>query len=141
MNVRTGVFWMVLGLSLAAALMVSLSASMQQSPDRVVSYAKDVAPVIARYCLPCHAEESQNSSELSLDTYALLMQGGEHGTPVAPGKPDESILIRKLLPDPPFGETMPLKMRRRSAGGAAKKLTEQEIDLLREWIRQGAKSN
>lgn len=141
MNVRTGVFWMLLGLSLAAALIVSLSASMQQGPYRVVSYAKDVAPVIARYCLPCHAEESQNSSELSLDTHALLMEGGEHGTPVVPGKPDESILIQKLLPKPPFGETMPLKMRRRSAGVAAKKLTEQEIELLKEWIRQGARGN
>lgn len=140
MTLRTGIVVLMVGVPLAALLTASSGNSRQQSGG-VVSYAKDVVPVIRKYCLPCHAEESRNSSELSLDTYALMMQGGKHGAPVVPAKPDESILIQKLLPDPPFGDTMPLKKRRRNAGGVEVKMTTEEIDLLKAWIRQGAMNN
>src|SRR5512140_3260414 len=56
-----------------------------------VSFAKDVVPVIAKRCLPCHAEENFNPSELSLDSYDKLMAGGKHGVPVIAGNAKESI--------------------------------------------------
>ncbi len=106
-----------------------------------MSYTSHVAPIIKKYCLPCHAEESSNSSELSLDTYALLMKGGEHGRAVVPGKPQESVLLKKLEEEPPFGDRMPLLSRRRKNAGAPKELKPEELRVLKEWIAQGAKNN
>jgi uncharacterized membrane protein len=106
-----------------------------------VSFQKQVFPIIEKYCLPCHAEESYNPSELSLDSYELLLKGGKHGSPVEPGKPEESILIKKLGSDPPFGDPMPLNVRRRKKPVEKKKLTEEELQLITTWVAQGAKDN
>jgi hypothetical protein len=105
-----------------------------------VSFEKGVFPIIQKYCLPCHAEESANRSGLSLDTHALLMKGGEHGTPVVPGKPEESLLLKKLGDPPPFGDRMPPPRRRRTSD-PPKQPTEEEIRLLTDWIKEGAPKN
>jgi hypothetical protein len=128
-------------------VLVCLSASItvsggdkKQRDDKDVSFKQDVFPIIRKYCLPCHAEESYNPSELSLDSYALLKDGGKHGSPVVVGNPEESILIQKLNDTPPFGDRMPLARRRKSQE-PPKKLTEEEIKILTDWIKQGAKDN
>lgn len=112
-----------------------------QNGSEDVSYANHVAPIIKKYCLPCHAEEAFNPSELALDSYALLKKGGEHGSPVVPGKPQESMLLQKLEDEPPFGDRMPLQSRRDKKAGIVKKLTQEEEQTLRLWISQGAKDN
>jgi len=105
-----------------------------------ISFKDSVMPVLKKYCLPCHAEESSNPSELSLDSYQLLMEGGKHGAAVVGGRPEQSSLIQKLNEKPPFGDTMPLARRRRSQD-PPRKLTEEEVKILTEWIRQGAREN
>ena len=97
-----------------------------------VARGADVAPIIKRHCLPCHLEESENRSGLALDSYALMIKGGEHGTPVVPGKPDESYLLTKLSTDPPFGKQMP-------RGRRSKPLTKEELKTISDWIKEGAK--
>ena len=129
--------WLFAGVPLAACLM-SFRPGTQESD---VSYKNDVTPIVKKYCLPCHAEESFNPSELSLDSYELLMKGGKHGVPVVGGKPEESILIRKLADDPPFGERMPLQSRRRKNVEPAKRLLPEEVKILEKWIAQGGKDN
>jgi hypothetical protein len=117
-----------------------LAAPGQTESAKEVSFDKDVFPLIQKYCLPCHAAESYNPSDLSLDTYELMKKGGEHGAAVVPGKPEESLMIRKLGEAPPFGDRMPLARRRRSAE-PPKRLSPEEVLLLSEWIRQGARKN
>jgi len=106
-----------------------------------VSYKKDVEPLLQRYCMPCHAEENSNKSDLFLDSHALLMEGGEHGAAVFPGHPEKSGLILKLAETPPYGERMPLQSRRKLKTSPPKYLTEEEVNLLRRWISEGAKDN
>ena len=62
---------MVLGLVVARA---------QEKGTAGASFKDDVFPVFRKYCLPCHSEDNFNPSELSLDSYDLMMQGGKHGT-------------------------------------------------------------
>jgi hypothetical protein len=100
------------------------------SQDKNLTYVADVAPVIKNYCLPCHLEENENPSGLAMDNYALLMKGGNKGNTLIPGKPQSSNLYLKLLPTPPFGKQMPRNRR---------KLSEEEIQLIYDWIEQGAK--
>ncbi len=109
--------------------------------DDDVSYKNDVTPLLKMYCLPCHAEENDNPSELALDSFALLMKGGKHGEAVKPGEPDASNIIRKLSENPPFGERMPMHSKRKKTTTPPKYLSEDEIQTLAKWISQGAQDN
>jgi len=124
------------------ALQEEGSSAQDTAQTDTVSFAKDVLPIIQKECLPCHAAENFNRSELSLDSYELLMRGGRHGDAVLPGKADESPLVQKLRPDPPFGDRMPLDMRKKKGRKpGVKPLTEEEIELIATWIAQGARDN
>jgi uncharacterized membrane protein len=98
-----------------------------------ISFKKDVFPIIKMNCLPCHTEDEMNPSELYLESYSELMKGGKHGSPVVAGKADSSLIIKKLIPPPPFGDPMPLK---RKTG-----ISADTIAVIKRWINQGAKDN
>jgi hypothetical protein len=143
MVVLIGVVPLILGVSLPRGGTQDKHVT-QESPtaqDTAVSYKEHVTPILQKYCLPCHAEESYNPSELSLDSYALLKKGGKHGATFIDGKPEESLLIQKLADAPPFGDRMPLQSRRKKTQTPPKKLTEEEMKVLEDWIVQGGKDN
>lgn len=106
-----------------------------------VSFKRDVFPILSKYCLPCHAEDNANPSELSLDNYELLKRGGRHGEVLVAGNPKESLLINKLAEKPPFGDRMPLNSKKKVKDGKARWLTEEEVTTIATWVRQGAKGN
>lgn len=132
------VFVILLGLQAAAGQLKPE----RQAPDKhraqaqdtagakPLTYAGDVAPIVRRYCLPCHLAENDNPSGLSLDNYETILKGGEHGNVLVRGKATESNLYLKLLSPPPFGKQMPR---------SKKKLTDAEIKVIFDWINQGAK--
>lgn len=111
-------------------VVTSLPALAQNSPKTKLTYKKDISPLIQKNCLPCHLQENENPSGLSIDNYEMLMNGGKHGNTVLPGKPKESNLYLKLLPDPPFGKQM---------ARGRKKLSDEDVQLIYDWIEQGAK--
>jgi hypothetical protein len=106
-----------------------------------VSFKNDVFPIIKARCLPCHAEDNFNPSELSMDSYELLAQGGKHGEPFKKGKSSESLIIQKLSQEPPFGDRMPLNSKKKIQEGKAVWLTAEEVRTIATWIDQGAKNN
>jgi hypothetical protein len=112
--------------------------SQQKAP---VSFQKEIAPLIRSRCLPCHAEDNFNPSELSLDTYEMLMAGGKGGPAVVPGKARESLLVKKLRESPPSGERMPLNTKRDKEAGKARWLSDAEVNLFATWVDEGAKRN
>lgn len=106
-----------------------------------ISFKKDVVPIINKHCMPCHAEENFNPSELSLDSYELLKAGGKNGSAYVAGRSGESMLVKKLMEEPPFGDRMPLNSKKAIRDGKAKYLGEDEIKTIATWIDQGAKNN
>src|SRR4051794_31806026 len=56
------------------------------------SFAKDVRPFLARYCLECHNAKTFKAG-LALETYKSLKEGSDRGLAVVPGQPDESPLV------------------------------------------------
>jgi hypothetical protein len=89
---------------------------------------KQVQPIFAKHCLSCH-DAKEAEGKLVMETYALLMKGGEDGPAIVPGKADESPLIQQVehkekpfMPPPKKGD----------------KLSADEIALLRRWIDGGA---
>ena len=101
--------------------------------DKEISFSKQVAPLLDKFCATCHNEDEDHPSQLFMDTYESLMKGGKHGQAVKPGSSSESLLIQKMGEDPPFGKRMP----------SSKKLipTSEQIEILKKWIDQGAKKN
>jgi uncharacterized membrane protein len=98
-----------------------------------VSFKKDVAPILDKFCTTCHSSEEDHPSQLFMDSYETLMMGGKHGKAIVPGNSSESLLSRKLSEDPPFGKAMPPPRKPRP--------TAEQVELIRTWIDQGAKKN
>lgn len=97
-----------------------------------ISFAQDLLPLFgAKGCISCHSGEGA-SGNLQVDSVANLMRGdSDHGPVVIPRESGASVLVLKLLPEPPFGDRMPLGCTTSCVG---------EVDLLkiRDWIDQGA---
>lgn len=101
----------------------------EDSPDeeeRGVSFTRDVASILARDCLDCHAENPK--AGLRLDTFAGMQQGGRSGPLLVVGQADRSLILARLLAPPQ--ERMP-KNR--------KPLARDDIVTIATWINQGAK--
>src|SRR5260370_35949981 len=113
---------------LPSLLLVTLTTSVgaQQPP----SYAKQVRPFLARYCLECH-NASTSKGDLDLETFKGMIQGGKNGVVVVPGKPDESRLV--LQPEGKAKPTMPPKKARQPK--------TEEVAVLRAWVAAGAKND
>ena len=137
----------ILVLVLVACALLALTALGVQKPKKdtpkkgsgkravaaAVSYKKEVYPVLKRYCLPCHSEDEMNPSELYLDTYGNMINGGKHGKARIPGKADSSLLIQKIIGKTSFGDPMPLKRKI--------PFPDDTLRILRQWIDEGAKNN
>ena len=90
-----------------------------------VDFDRDIQPLLAAKCLGCHSEKLQTAG-LALESRETLLKGGGRGAAIVPGEPDASLLLRAVrqggnLEMPPGG-----------------KLAEAEIQLLSDWIRDGA---
>ncbi|XZE53314.1 c-type cytochrome domain-containing protein [Planctomycetaceae bacterium SH139] len=92
-----------------------------------VDFSKQIAPLLQKYCSACH-NDSDESGELSFDTFEALLAGGEHGPVVVPGEPENSPMLLTTT-----GEMEP-KMPPDDFEGP----TGEEIELLRRWIAAGA---
>jgi len=85
-----------------------------------------IRPLLAEKCGDCHGAETQEA-DLRLDTFTGLVGGGKSGPVIAPGSPDESLLMAAVN-----YKDMHLQMP------PDEKLPDAEIALLKEWIQRGA---
>jgi hypothetical protein len=106
-----------------------LSAPPPPTPSGSVSFQSQITPIFQRYgCASCHG----GSGGLYVQTVAQILQGGVDGPAVINGKADASIIIKKLSPNPPFGDRMP-------QGGPY--LPDSTMQVIKDWINQGTKDN
>lgn len=115
--------------SICLFILITCSMSVAQS----ISYAKDVYPLVKAKCLKCHEKDDENPNNFAMDNVALIRSSGKSKDMVIPGDGANSYLVIKLLPKPPKGAQMPIFSK--------KKLTEDEVELIKKWIDQGAKDN
>lgn len=91
-----------------------------------VRFNKDIRPIFAEYCLQCHGPDANNrEADLRLDIEEVAKESA-----IVPAKPEESELYRRLITD-----DADLRMPPADSG---KKLTKVQIELLRQWISEGA---
>jgi uncharacterized membrane protein len=90
-------------------------------------FQKDIQPLMTKYCVECHGA-SKPKSGVRLDSYDALIAKSRKQS-VIPGDPDKSRLVMtmtgaaKLMPPKKF----------------TPRPTTEEIDLIKEWIKAGAK--
>lgn len=82
--------------------------------------------VLLAKCVTCHGADAQEGN-LRLDSREAVLQGGDNGPAIAPGKPRESLLLKAIAHDN-AELAMPPK----------DKLPASEVALLERWIRDGA---
>lgn len=93
-------------------------------PGESVSFEHDVRPILKANCLHCHGEGEFLEGGLDLRLQKFILSGGDSGPAVVAGEPEESELLqRTVAEDMPPGDV---------------KLTEEEQDVLRQWIQAGA---
>jgi len=113
------------------------------NPGVTVSWRRDIAPMFLRDqagCAQCHDPGRTNPigvqlSGLDLSSLNSTREGGARsgGTIVVAGSPCQSVLYLKLLAGPPFGGRMPLD--------GPPYLSTVELDLVHDWIAEGARDN
>jgi len=118
---------MPLGLLVSSVLVLMSIPVPGAEPDGLEFFETRIRPILAERCLGCHSSQvADPKGALRLDSREGLIQGGDSGPAVVPGKPLQSRLIAavrhqdRVMPPkgPPLGET-------------------QIADLV-SWIEQGA---
>ena len=100
-----------------------------------VSYAADIQTIFNASCggSGCHINSSVNGVNLSSYSAVMGSVGAVSGESIInAGNPDESVLVQKIEPNPPFGSRMPT---------TGDYLTPTEIAQIRAWITGGAQDN
>ncbi len=91
-----------------------------------VSFANDIFPILDSRCKNCHGGR-ETKEGLNLTTYAALMAGSENGLILTPGDADNSLLAEQVIT-----QEMPKR---------GPKLTPPQVQLIVDWINQGALDN
>lgn len=102
-------------------LILLLVLSSVRTPAEGVSFSREVAPLLQRHCVACH-KEGKAKGKYRLDTYEELRKELE------PGDLESELLFRLTTEDEE--ERMPAE---------ADPLPPAEIDVIRKWVKEGAK--
>ena len=101
-----------------------LSATHSESVD----FLREIRPILRDNCFECHAETTEEGG-LNLGVKTKALRGGDSEAAIVAGKSNESLLIQ-LVSGADEDRLMP--------PAENKPLTEDQINLLRAWIDQGA---
>jgi mono/diheme cytochrome c family protein len=91
-----------------------------------VSFTNDILPIIQSRCINCHGGD-RTEKGLNLKTYNNILTGSENGAVVIPGDSDHSLLAELVA-----NQKMPKRGPR---------LTPPQVQLIIDWINQGALNN
>ena len=120
--------WVALLTFIQAVPVVSAKDSQQNEVQPTIDFVVDVRPILKERCFACHGALKQEAS-LRVDSAAHLLRGGDSGEVVDRKSIEDSELLYRLT-DEDESTRMPPE---------GKPLTREEIETIREWIKQGAK--
>jgi hypothetical protein len=115
------------GAQFIATLVVLGSIVPAACADSKVEYNRDIRPILLDTCFACHGPDSAaRQADLRLDQRDAAIEMAA----IAPGDPDSSEMIRRILSEDEAERMPPPETK--------KKLTAQQKELLVRWIREGA---
>ncbi|MCI0642327.1 MAG: DUF1553 domain-containing protein [Gemmataceae bacterium] len=104
-----------------------MSTAQEANPAGVLFFEQKIRPLFVKNCYECHSADAKRvRGSLRLDTKKGLLEGGDTGPALVPGKPKESLLLKVLRHEgdvkmPPKG-----------------KLSDDEIAAFERWVQMGA---
>jgi hypothetical protein len=100
--------------------------------EPAVSFNRDIRPIFSDTCFRCHGpDKSGRKAGLRLDIRDEALRKTRSGvTPIVPGRPEESEIVRRIFSAEP-AEVMPPEE-------AHKVLTASQKQLIRRWVAEGA---
>ncbi len=119
-----------------AALSFALLLAVLDGPTRaetpgakdVEFFESKVRPILVERCYECHSAGSKRlRGGLLLDSREGWQKGGDTGPAIAPGQPEESLIVQAVRYDDPLLQ-MPPKG----------KLSDAEVAILADWVTRGA---
>ena len=113
-------------LPLTFTILSCLTGSLASAAPPPLTFESHIRGIFKAHCFECHGEAVGLKGGLDLRLKRFLVTGGESGPAIVVGRPDQSTLIERVT----AGEMPP--------GKSSKKLTSEQIALLRRWIRDGA---
>ncbi|MBA61490.1 MAG: hypothetical protein CMJ76_03905 [Planctomycetaceae bacterium] len=109
------------------SLILIFTVCLQVSAKSKLDYDRDIRPILSETCFACHGpDENTRQAEFRLD-----IANDHFITLLSPGNPAGSELVQRLLT-----EDQELKM---PPVDSKKQLTTAQINLIRQWIHEGAK--
>ena len=110
---------------------MQLAGQTPEPPAAAVSFNRDVRPIMSGTCFRCHGpDESSRRAGMRLDLRDEALKRRGNGTPIVPGKPDESLIVRRIFAEDPARVMPPADVH--------KELTDAQKQTIRRWIEQGA---
>ena len=100
------------------------------APNKLEVSQHDVIPIVLLRCTACHGRQKQEAG-LDLRTRAAMLKGGKSGPAFVPGKPDESLILKRIR-----AEEMPPRSRLTEV--SVKPMEAEELSKLTRWIELGA---
>ncbi len=98
-----------------------------------LTFTNDIKPIFDVACLKCHdSSKPRQGGKLSLNTLDSTLKGGRDGKVITVGDSAHSDLVLSIAHVGDPDSFMP-------RGKNAKKLTDDQIGIIRAWIDQGAK--
>ncbi|MFC4995237.1 DUF1553 domain-containing protein [Rubritalea tangerina] len=116
----------MISVAAVGAALVYVSARAEEK----LSFANDIRPILNRNCTGCHGGVKM-AGDVSFIYRDLALGKGKSGKSIiVPGKPEASELIRRVETRDPDDVMPPAEH--------GKPLSEEEVALLKRWIREGA---
>jgi mono/diheme cytochrome c family protein len=102
------------------------------APETPVDFSRQILPILSDNCFACHGPDAgQRKARLRLDTRDGARAALRDGTlAIVPGKSADSVLIQRVASEDSSQRMPPPR--------TGKRLTPEQIDLLRRWINEGA---
>lgn len=115
-----------------AAVVLAWCGGSVLAQSKTIEFNRDIRPILSNHCFVCHGPDNNlRKGDLRLDQEAGLYVDRDGHRILVPGKPRESELYQRVVSTE--------KAKRMPPAKANKDLTQAQIDLLQEWIKQGAK--
>ena len=112
---------------LAVPVSIPAQSTIQATADRLSHFEKNIRPALAKYCVECHASQTEASGGLLLDSLAGWQRGGDSGPAIVPGQATASRLLKAIRYESPKLQMPP-----------DKKLPADVIRAFEKWIDDGA---
>tara|TARA_E500000178_G_scaffold152845_1_gene152625 strand:+ start:97 stop:2931 length:2835 start_codon:yes stop_codon:yes gene_type:complete len=98
-----------------------------------IDFNSQIKSLLSNRCIACHGpDEEHREAGLRLDTFAGATRDIDGYSAIEPGNPDDSEILFRVTLEDGDEELMPPK-------GRGERLSEEEVALLTEWIKQGAR--